>query len=267
MKMHFFFIFLLVISVTIPGEAKTTEEWEKMVEVLQQELNVLKTKFETNEDKMKTIETKTKNIETKTKFIESKTENIETKTKFIETKTEKIEADTETLKANMNARSENNTEDRLSYLEDMIKLNVIRSCQEMLDFGIKTSNYYHIDPDGPLTGSQPFRVWCDFSEDGRAITEVEKCELPGCYKHDIVYTAPEDQIQALIQLSENCQQTVRYDCLMAPLMDDGINFGFWNDQQGDPQYYWEGSHSGEHLCSCFYQPEGCLQHNIHNTIS
>jgi len=48
-------------------------------------------------------------------------------------------------------------------------------------------------------------------------------------------------------------------------MDDNINFGFWNDRGGDPQYYWEGSHHGEHVCSCFYQPDGCQAHSSRNT--
>ena len=245
--MNFLFIFLVFVEVVSPAEMKTMEELEK-------ELNQLKMKLENNEVKVQKIEAKTEDIEAKT---------------------EKIQVETKKIKANMKEfKNGNNTEDRLSYLEEMIKLNVIRSCQEMLDFGINTSNYYHVDPDGPLTGSSPFRVWCDFTEDGRAITEVlhnseeamkvEKCETPGCYKHNIVYTAPHDQMQALIQLSENCEQTIRYDCLLAPLNDDNLNYGYWNDKQGDPQYYWDGSHNGEHVCSCFYQEEGCFEQNVKN---
>ena len=66
----------------------------------------------------------------------------------------------------------NNTEDRLDYLEEMSKMSVKRSCQEMAAYGIKKDDFYFVDPDGPLVGSEPIRVFCDFSSSERAVTSV-----------------------------------------------------------------------------------------------
>ena len=58
---------------------------------------------------------------------------------------------------------------------------------------------------------------------------------PGCYVCPITYTAPPNQIQSLIQLSQDCEQSIQYDCLDAPLRNSGIDFGFWLDKDGGPQ--------------------------------
>ena len=58
---------------------------------------------------------------------------------------------------------------------------------------------------------------------------------PGCYVRPITYAAPPNQIQSLIQLSQDCEQSIQYDCLDAPLQIRGIDFGFWLDKDGGPQ--------------------------------
>ena len=58
---------------------------------------------------------------------------------------------------------------------------------------------------------------------------------PGCYVRPITYAAPPNQIQSLIQLSQDCEQSIQYDCLVAPLLVNGIDFGFWLDKDGSPQ--------------------------------
>ena len=58
---------------------------------------------------------------------------------------------------------------------------------------------------------------------------------PGCYVRPITYAAPSNQIQSLIQLSQDCEQSIQYDCLDAPLRISGIDFGFWLDKDGGPQ--------------------------------
>ncbi|CAG0889756.1 unnamed protein product [Darwinula stevensoni] len=42
----------------------------------------------------------------------------------------------------------------------------------------------------------------------------------------------------------------RYDCFSTALYDGEIQYAWWEDRHGDPQYYWDGSHAGEHMCNC-----------------
>ena len=132
--------------------------------------------------------------------------------------------------------------DELQYLKELSKLKVVRTCQEMYEFGIRTSNYYFIDPDGPLVGKEPIQVYCEFSNDNVATKishnsedniKVGHCEDPGCYSREITYDAPMEQIQSLIELSKSCSQEIRYDCFLAPLLDGGVNFASWIDRNGE----------------------------------
>ena len=130
----------------------------------------------------------------------------------------------------------------LQYLKEISKLKVVRTCQEMYEYGIRTSNYYFIDPDGPLIGKEPIQVYCEFNDDNVATKishnsedniKVGHCEDPGCYSREITYEAPMEQIQSLIELSKSCSQEIRYDCFLAPLLDGGVNFASWIDRNGE----------------------------------
>ena len=63
-------------------------------------------------------------------------------------------------------------QDRLTHLEELAKMNVMRSCHEMAEYGVTKDDFYFVDPDGPLVGSEPIRVFCDFSSSERAVTSV-----------------------------------------------------------------------------------------------
>ena len=80
--------------------------------------------------------------------------------------------------------------------------------------------------------------------------KVEKCNEVGCAVYEMNYFAPEDQINALIALSETCYQDLDYGCCLAPLRLDDIDQGFWKDKNGDDQVFFHGNHPGEHLCQC-----------------
>ena len=154
---------------------------------------------------------------------------------------------------------------------------MVWTCEEMADYGVNQSNYYLVDPDGPLMGNEPIRVYCEFSEgsvstiishDSEETIEVGHCTDPGCYSRQITYDAPIEQIQSLIELSNTCNQQIKYDCFLSPLQIEGIDFGFWRDKNGDDQIYWTDSHFGEHVCSCHYSEEGCFdQETLGNTCN
>ena len=171
---------------------------------------------------------------------------------------------------------ENKTKDinaDVEYLKEISKLNTVRTCEEMHEYGINQSNYYLIDPDGPLMGKEPIRVYCEFTEnavatlishDAEQKIEVAHCSDPGCYSRKITYDVPMEQIQSLIDLSETCNQPIRYDCFLSPLQEQDVNLAFWLDKNEDVQYYWTGSHHGQHVCSCHYSEEGCYSEETFN---
>ena len=54
-------------------------------------------------------------------------------------------------------------EQRVEALEEMAKLNTLRSCDELASYGISTSGIYQIDPDGEKIGDAPIEVFCNFT--------------------------------------------------------------------------------------------------------
>ena len=48
------------------------------------------------------------------------------------------------------------------------------------------------------------------------------------------------QIESLIQLSDICEQEIHYDCTLAPLTDEDVDFAFWEDRHGNKNNYFTG---------------------------
>ena len=153
----------------------------------------------------------------------------------------------------------------------------VRTCDEMHMFGVNKSDFYFMDPDGPLIGEEPIRVYCDFTEDygftrishdSEQKIEVAHCNDPGCYARPIVYDSSMEQIKTLIELSDSCSQPIRYDCFASSLQDEGINYGYWLDKNGEDQVYFTGSNYGNHVCSCHFSEEGCIdESSLGNTCN
>ncbi len=123
--------------------------------------------------------------------------------------------------------------------------------------GFSTSGYFQIDPDGVAFGEPPFRVFCDFDSgltqvehDSQEAITVPLCSEPDCFQHQITYPTSTQQLINLIDLSSSCTQYIQFDCILAPLSDDGENYGAWLDRVGEKQIYFYGSHYGEQVCSC-----------------
>ncbi len=53
-------------------------------------------------------------------------------------------------------------EERLEKLEQLAKVKVLRTCEELAHHGVTKSDYYDIDPDGDNIGQPPIQVYCDF---------------------------------------------------------------------------------------------------------
>ena len=166
------------------------------------------------------------------------------------------------LKAQMvlssNPPKNETVEGRLQHLEELSKTQSLRSCHEYEEYGTKRSGMYEIDPDGPLIGSPPFLVYCDFELHTTEVThnhegatnEIDHCTGHMCYHLDIKYPADIQQIVSLIDLSETCTQDISFDCFLAPLYTDNQPIGVWVNRNGENEIYFTGSNSGQHICEC-----------------
>ena len=178
-------------------------------------------------------------------------------------------------------------EERVEKVEQLAKVGTQRSCEEYADYGIRASGVYTIDPDGLLVGLPPFNVFCNFNvTSGEVTTEVihshseglnviDNCEDPGCYVKNVTYASAEDgeiidpsQLEALIDLSSECKQSFYYECTLAPLRKEDVDYAFWTGRDGKQNVYFTGDgDTSTHACDCHYK-EGCIEEELlHNTCN
>ena len=109
------------------------------------------------------------------------------------------------------------------------------NCGEAVDIGIKTSRLVTLDPDGQNVNEEPILGFCEVSTgttilDTDVMVEVENCGFLHCFQYNMTYAAPLQQMVALIEASGNCSQSIKVDCLTAPLQVsstiDTINYVF-----------------------------------------
>ena len=179
---------------------------------------------------------------------------------------------------------EPNLDDILEKLKQLSRIGTLRSCEEYAAFGIRTSGMFPIDPDGILVGQPPFAAYCRFDDNtGQVVTEVmhmyseslnnvEHCPDPGCYVKNLTYVSGDDghhietsQLEALIELSSDCEQSFYYECTLAPLRKQDVDYAYWTGTDGERNFYFTGSDSSIHSCDCFYSEDGCEAHDVLNT--
>ena len=231
--------------------------------------DMIEEKFSRMEDLLMDVISRVQIMETEKNELKSQMTDLEKENHELRSKMEDFNDEVEGLKDELE-----DVNDEVEYLKELSKLLSVKTCDEMHDFGLNKSDYYFIDPDGPLNGEEPIRVYCDFTEDygftkiphdSENRIEVTHCKEPGCYSRPIVYDSSMEQMKNLIELSESCNQFIRYDCYLSPLKDDGVNLASWVDQNGQDQIYWSGSNYGNHVCSCHFSEEGCILDDVLNT--
>ena len=69
----------------------------------------------------------------------------------------------------------------------------------------------------------------------------------GCYQRNFTYingltqeAVSMYQIVSLIELAAYCEQEIQYDCTLAPLAAEDVNYAFWEDRQGETNVYYTG---------------------------
>lgn len=156
-----------------------------------------------------------------------------------------------------NASKNKTIEERLEHVEELSKINSLRSCAEYAAYGMTQSGMYNIDPDGQLVGLPGFDVFCNFSSGTTEIlhdkefpVDITPCEEDFCYRLNVTYTAPMDQITALMDLSETCYQDISFSCFLSALSIGEEPVGLWINRHNQMETYFTGSHHGQHICEC-----------------
>lgn len=132
-----------------------------------------------------------------------------------------------------------------------------RSCTTLLINQPSTpSGTYTIDPDGPGLNS-PFLVYCDMSSgvgvtvighDSESRTQVVGYNNIGSYRRVVNYTASIAQLSRLTEISLECEQFLKYECLHSRLRF----YAWWVSRDGVSRTYWggTGSNRGTNVCAC-----------------
>ncbi|XP_030623394.1 contactin-associated protein-like 2a [Chanos chanos] len=134
-----------------------------------------------------------------------------------------------------------------------------QSCEAYKHLG-RTSDTYWIDPDGsgPLG---PFKVNCDMTED-KVWTTVgnnlpAQTSVTGSSRErrtvlQLNYSASMEQITAITNSAEHCEQHVTYACRMSRLLNtpEGTPYTWWVGRGNEKHFYWGGSGPGIQKCAC-----------------
>ncbi|XP_039350694.1 contactin-associated protein-like 5 isoform X4 [Mauremys reevesii] len=141
-----------------------------------------------------------------------------------------------------------------------------QSCEAYRHKG-KTSGFFYIDSDGsgPLG---PFQVYCNITEDkiwtavqhnNTELTRVQGADPEKPYAMYFNYSSSLDQIEAVINSAEYCEQEVAYHCKKSRLLNtpNGMPYVWWVGRANEKHPYWGGSLPGVQQCACGLE-ESCL---------
>jgi len=115
--------------------------------------------------------------------------------------------------------------------DEEFKSSVLKKIQEL-------ENAVCLDPDGQNLNNGPILGYCELPSGltilGEDTTvEVQKCDSLHCFKYNMNYTAPDSQIDVLIESSERCSQSIQMECLSAPYQFNGQTLLQWIDRHGN----------------------------------
>ncbi|XP_033017801.1 contactin-associated protein-like 5 isoform X2 [Lacerta agilis] len=141
-----------------------------------------------------------------------------------------------------------------------------KSCEAYRHQG-KTSGFFHIDSDasGPLP---PLFVYCNITEDkiwtvvqhnNTELTRVRGADPEKPYAMSFNYNSSMEQLEAMINSAEYCEQETAYHCKKSRLLNtpNGMPFVWWVGRANEKHPYWGGSPPGAQRCACGLE-ESCL---------
>ncbi|XP_016040468.2 contactin-associated protein-like 3 [Erinaceus europaeus] len=133
-----------------------------------------------------------------------------------------------------------------------------QSCEAYKHRG-NSSGLYYIDSDGsgPLDPSLVYcnmtdTTWTSVQHDGSRVTKVKS--FRGQIPHPVFfkYTANMDQLQAIIDHAEHCQQELSFHCKKSRFStrQDGTPVSWWVGRTNETHTYWGGSLPDAQKCTC-----------------
>ncbi|XP_034369001.1 contactin-associated protein like 5-2 isoform X2 [Arvicanthis niloticus] len=142
-----------------------------------------------------------------------------------------------------------------------------QSCEVYRHRG-NTAGFLYVDSDGsgPLG---PLQVYCNVTEDkiwmtvqhnNTELTWVQGSNTGKPYAMTLNYGGSLEQLEALIDGSEHCEQEVTYYCRRSHLLNtpDGAPFTWWIGRSNERHPYWGGSVPEVQQCGCSLE-ESCLE--------
>ncbi|XP_020818787.1 contactin-associated protein-like 5 isoform X1 [Phascolarctos cinereus] len=141
-----------------------------------------------------------------------------------------------------------------------------QSCEAYRHKG-STSGFFHIDSDGsgPL---EPLYVYCNITEDkiwtavqhnNTELTRVRGAHPKRPYVMYFNYSSSMEQLEAMINSAEYCEQEAIYHCKKSRLLNtpNGMPFTWWIGRANERHPYWGGSLPGVQQCACGLE-ESCV---------
>ncbi|XP_028403464.1 uncharacterized protein LOC114526145 [Dendronephthya gigantea] len=150
---------------------------------------------------------------------------------------------------------------RLSRLTQLVKnmhFGYLPSCSTLKEKHAEfSSGIYSINPRSREL--PPFPVYCDmsakqgvgvteFGHDSETRTKVSGFENAGSYRRNVTYYNKMSDIVAVISVSKNCEQFIRYECHYTYLKPN--SYGWWVSRQGKKMNYWGGAAIDSGKCAC-----------------
>uniref|UniRef100_A0A3Q4H022 Contactin associated protein like 3 n=1 Tax=Neolamprologus brichardi TaxID=32507 RepID=A0A3Q4H022_NEOBR len=148
-----------------------------------------------------------------------------------------------------------------------------QSCEAYKHKG-NISGYYYIDVDssGPI---KPQLLYCNMTEDNTwmvihhnntDLTRVQPSPEVNTYEVHFEYASDEEQLAAIISLSEHCEQEIAYHCRKSRLLtsSEGSPLSWWVGGPGVGQMHthWGGAPPGSQQCACSLQ-NNCVDSRYH----
>jgi len=139
----------------------------------------------------------------------------------------------------------------------------MKTCEDLRNSPYNETGVYTMDPDG---SGKPVEVFCDME---KGVTEIGHdhinaenvtwCEGSGCFSLNITYDVPLEQIEALIAMSDVCEQEIKFECKLAPLKNAafGVKFGWWTNQRDEKKYYFDGADEEREVCDINHNAGVC----------
>jgi len=139
----------------------------------------------------------------------------------------------------------------------------MKTCEDLKNSPYNETGVYTMDPDG---SGKPVEVFCDME---KGVTEIGHnhinaenvtwCEGSGCFSLNITYNVPLEQIEALIAMSDVCEQEIKFECKLAPLKNAafGVKFGWRTNQRDEKKYYFDGADEESEVCDINHNAGVC----------